>query len=56
MIAQPFLDITDGSYFGVLNPGGIPLFTWSSMPSHDFFPDFTRAIEVGNTYGINLHA
>jgi hypothetical protein len=47
---------TDGSFFGVDAGSGLPLFTWSSAPGHDYFPDFTRGIRIGNVYGVNLHS
>jgi hypothetical protein len=44
----------DGSYFGV-DEYDDPLFAWSGASGSDGFPDATRAIRIGNNYGINLH-
>lgn len=53
-IAQNAVVSTTGSYFGV-DAVGAPLFSWSSAPSHDYFPDSTRGIRVNETYGVYLH-
>lgn len=45
---------TTGSYFGV-DADENPLFIWSGIPQSDSDPDPTRALHVGNAYGIDLH-
>ncbi len=57
MIAQKPPHLTDGSFFGVDSGSGNPLFYWSAASGYDTYPnDPTRAIKVGNAYGINLHS
>jgi len=46
--------IMDGTYFGV-DASGNPLFAWQPIANFDSYPDPTRAIQSGNSYGINLH-
>jgi hypothetical protein len=60
-IAQNILNPSNGSYFGV-NSFGDPLFGWAAtvppgvpLTGSDFFPDSTRALHVGDSYGINLY-
>jgi hypothetical protein len=56
MIAQRYYNVTDGSFFGTDSASGQPLFYWSGAPAHDYWPDPTRGVRIGELYGVNLHS